>query len=228
MIKKFKNSDELAAALADYVAATLAHRIERDGQAVLAVSGGTTPIKFFQALSAIPLDWQHVTVTLVDDRWVPESSLRSNARLIRQHLLQNKAAEARFVPLVTGHDTPEEALGTVQSTLKLLALPFAAVVLGAGTDGHTASLFPHGDRLAAALSPADGQLVESMRCEAAGEPRVTLTLPALLAANHVVIHVEGQTKWHVLEAAHLAGPVEDMPIRAVLAHDPPPDVFWCP
>jgi 6-phosphogluconolactonase len=228
MIKTFKNSDELAAALADYVVTALAHRIERDGQAVLAVSGGTTPIKFFQALSAAELDWQHVTVTLVDDRWVPESSLRSNARLIRQHLLQNKAAEARFVPLITGHDTPEEALGTVQAALNMLALPFAVVVLGAGTDGHTASLFPNGDRLAAALAPADGQLVESMRCEAAGEPRVTLTLPALLAADRVVIHVEGQTKWHVLEAAHLAGPVEDMPIRAVLAHDPPPDVFWCP
>jgi 6-phosphogluconolactonase len=228
MINEYKNSGELAAALADYVATALAHRIEGDGQAVLAVSGGTTPIKFFQALSAIPLDWRHVTVTLVDDRWVPESSLRSNARLIRQHLLQDKAAEARFVPLVTGHDTPEEALGTVQAALQLLALPFAAVVLGAGTDGHTASLFPHGDRLAAALAPADGQLVESMRCEAAGEPRITLTLPALLAADRVVIHVEGQTKWHVLEAAQQPGPAEDMPIRAVLARDPPPDVFWCP
>jgi 6-phosphogluconolactonase len=89
-------------------------------------------------------------------------------------------------------------------------------------------MFPGGDRLVAALTPHHGRLVESMRCEAAGEPRITLTLPPLLAAGYLAILIEGSTKKHVLEAAYAPGAAEDMPVRAVLARDPAPDIFWCP
>jgi 6-phosphogluconolactonase len=227
-MKIFKTSEELANTLADEVAAALRARLARDGKAALAVSGGTTPLKFFHAMSAKNLHWAKVTITLADDRWVPESSHRSNAALVKNHLLHGFAAAAKFVPLVTGHNTPEDGRATTQAALKLLPLPFAAVVLGLGTDGHTASLFPHGDRLEQALAPPAGRLVESMRCEAADEPRITLTLPVLLAAGHVFIHIEGETKRHVLDAAFYDGPVEDMPVRAVLARNPPPDIFWSP
>src|ERR1700722_18201436 len=98
-LREFVNSEQLAAALADAVAGALRARLARDKAAALAVSGGTTPVKFFQALSARPLDWPLVTVTLVDDRCVPESSERSNARLVKMHLLQNAAAQAVFLPL---------------------------------------------------------------------------------------------------------------------------------
>jgi 6-phosphogluconolactonase len=67
-----------------------------------------------------------------------------------------------------------------------------------------------------------------MRAEAAVEPRITLTLPVLLAADVVAIHIEGERKRAVLEAAVRPGPVEELPIRAVLARQPTPDVFWCP
>jgi 6-phosphogluconolactonase len=227
-MKIFKTSEELADALADDVAAALRERLARDGKAALAVSGGTTPVKFFHALSAKNLNWSKVTITLADDRWVPEESQRSNAGLVKKHLLRGFAAAAKFVPLVTGHDTPEDGCPATQAVLKLLPLPFAAVVLGLGTDGHTASLFPHGDRLEQALAPGAGRLVETMRCDAADEPRITLTLPVLLAANHIFIHIEGETKRHVLDAARHDGPLEDMPVRAVLARNPPPGIFWSP
>ncbi len=228
MINEFSNPDALANSLSEFVATALTQRIKNDGVATLAVSGGTTPIRFFEALANTTLDWSKVTITLVDDRWVPDSSPRSNAMLVKKHLHKGHAAAATFHPLVNDAPTPETGRDSTNLMIGSLALPFAAVVLGMGTDGHTASFFPAGDRLASALKPAPGRYVETMRAEAAGEPRITLTLPVLLEADHVMIHIEGQAKRAALEAAWRSGPVEDMPIRAILLRDPPPDIFWSP
>ena len=189
-------------------------RLACDGKASPAVSGGTTPTVFFEHLAREKLDWARVTVTLVDDRCVPESSDRSNVRLVKEHLLQHEAAASRFVPLAAGQDQTIAPL-----------LPFASVVLGMGLDGHTASFFPGGDHLAAAL--AGPHLIETMRAPGAAEPRLTLTLPALLQTDFLVLHIEGAAKREVLATAETAGPIEQMPIRAILAH-PPRAIFWCP
>src|SRR5690606_23204711 len=85
----FPSPGALAEALAGAVAAALAGAIARRGQALLAVSGGTTPQRFFHALSRQALEWPKVTVTLVDERFVPEGTPRSNATLVRNHLLTN-------------------------------------------------------------------------------------------------------------------------------------------
>jgi 6-phosphogluconolactonase len=225
---EFEDAEQVAAHVSDFVGRAIAARLEKDGKAAIAVSGGTTPIRFFQMLSGYDLDWSRVTITLVDDRWVPEASSRSNAKLVRMYLLRREAAAATFLPLVTGDETPEAGADKVETAVAALHLPFAAVVLGLGKDGHTASLFPGGDRLAQALAPQTGRHVETMHAEAAVEPRVTLTLPVLLAADVIAIHIEGARKRAVLEAAMAPGPVEEMPIRAVLAREPAPDIFWCP
>lgn len=223
MMQAFLSPGALAQALADAVADALSARLAHAGAAALAVSGGTTPVRFFQALAAKPLDWRRVSVTLVDDRWVPESSARSNAALVRQHLLQGGAAAAAFMPLVNGAATPEAGLDEAEQAVAALPLPFAAVVLGMGLDGHTASFFPGGDRLAEALAPSHGQRVESMRAEAAIEPRITLTLPVLLQADYVALHIEGAAKRELLQNG-----AADLPIRAVLARTPAPAIFWSP
>jgi 6-phosphogluconolactonase len=227
-MREFATPRDLAGALADYVADALRARIVMDGIAALAVSGGTTPVGFFKALSRKILPWAQVTITLVDDRWVDESSSRSNAQLVKSALLQNHAAAASFLPLVNDAPTPEDGLAQTNAALANLPLPFAAVVLGMGTDGHTASFFPNGDRLDDALAPTKGQMVETIRSDAAIEPRITLTLPVLLAASHVALHIEGLTKRDVLLAAQAPGFTTQMPVRAVLARNPPPDIFWSP
>lgn len=228
MIREFADSDELAAALAAHVAAAISRRLQRDGKAAIALSGGATPVKFLRALSGQDLNWAAVTVTLVDDRWVSPSSPRSNALLLRENLLQGPAAAAAFLPLVNPAETPDTGRAAAEGAIAALSLPFAAVTLGMGTDGHTASFFPGGDHLLDALNPPQGRRVETLHSEAAIEPRVTLTLPVLLTAETVVIHIEGAAKREVLHTAMRPGQIEAMPIRAILARHPPAEIFWCP
>lgn len=225
--RTFDSPDALAAGLAAFVAEGIAARLARDGQAAIAVSGGRTPTRFFEALSDIDLDWAKVRVTLVDERWVPETSDRSNGALVRRHLIRHKAALASFVPLYRETATPDESLGLVARTLADMPLPFAAVVLGMGDDGHTASFFPGGDRLADAIDPIGGAAVAAIRAPGAGEPRITLTLPMLLGADRLALHIEGAGKKTVLEQALAGSDPMEMPVRAVLTAERPPVVFWC-
>ena len=211
----FENRENLAGALADRVARGLSRAISRKGSATLAVSGGNTPALFFDHLSREPITWDKVTVTLVDERQVDEASPRSNARLVKHGLLQNNAKAACFVPM----------FGNVEEAA---ALELDVVVLGMGDDGHTASFFPAGDKLAEALDQKTTVALLPMQAPAAGEPRLTYTLPALLKAKVLCLHIEGEKKHTVLENAIAGTDVMEMPIRAVLQAGNPLEIFWCP
>lgn len=225
----FPDPATLAAALALAVADNLRVALDTRTGASLALSGGNTPKAFLRALSAQPLDWSRVAVTLVDERWVAEDNARSNAALLREKLLQGPATTARFLPLYRDVATPEDALDELERDLATLPSPFDAVVLGMGNDGHTASFFPGGDRLAEALDPDSNQRVLPMRAPGAGEPRITLTLPPLLAAHHLYLHIEGTEKRTVLtEAVSGDGEAAGYPIRSVLRHARSPlSTYWC-
>lgn len=215
-------ADALAAAIADNLKAAVAAR----SVASLAVSGGSTPARLFETLSArADVPWDKVTITLVDERWVDETSDRSNARLVRADLLQGRAAAAKFVPLYQGGAEPDPtAAGAAQAAIPQ---PLDVAVLGMGNDGHTASFFPDGDTLDEALT-AEGPVV-AIRAPGAGEPRVTLTLPHLLRARELYLHIEGEEKVKTLDKAEADGPVDDMPVRAILRQTQTPlTIYWCP
>jgi 6-phosphogluconolactonase len=211
----FESRGSLSSALATDVANALQHHVRAKGSSCLAVSGGTTPKLFFETLSRFDIPWSRITVTLVDERQVPETNPRSNAKLVRENLLQNSAAGAEFVPLFENPDA--ENIGTLD-----------VVVLGMGNDGHTASFFPGGDNLSEALNPKTGKRIVEMSAPAADEPRLTFTLPALLDASLLCLHIEGQEKRDVLNQALAEGPVEAMPVRAVLRSKKPLTLYWCP
>ena len=109
------------------------------GRVTFAVSGGTSPRPFLQTLSHEPFDWSRVDVTLVDDRWVPDTDSASNSRLVHETLLQNAAANASYLPLVDTSTTLEARVAALNGDPKR-RVPNVAV-LGMGEDGHTASIF---------------------------------------------------------------------------------------
>ncbi len=217
---------KLAEGLAAGVAAVLAGGIATRGNALLAISGGSTPALFFEHLSNADIDWRVVTVTLVDERCVPADNDRSNAGLVGRTLLRNHAMQARFLPLFDA--TAVDALASARKSMALAPEP-DAVVLGMGGDGHTASFFPGGDHLAEALDTNSPHRVESMRAPGAGEPRLTLTLHYLLTARFLALHIEGDEKRAVLDQALADGPVVELPVRAVLRGAANRlNVFWAP
>ena len=226
--RSFADKPTLAKELAEAVADRIRTAIAERGVAAIAVSGGSTPGRFFQALGKTKdIEWSKVIVTLVDERWVDETSDRSNALLVNERMLQGPAAIARFFPLYSSGDMPTpDAVAKTNASLAALPLPFAAVILGMGNDGHTASFFPGGDTLAKALSEPGPAL--AIHAPGAGEARVTLTLPYLLNTDGLYLHIEGEEKAVVLDTALSEGPVEDMPIRAVLRSGSTVTVYWCP
>ncbi len=228
-MKTFATGAALAEGLADAVAAALSAAIARQGEATLAVSGGSTPKAFFEALSTRHLDWPKVKVTLVDERFVPEDNPRSNHLLVKTHLLKNAAATAQFVPLYRPEASIEEAALKASDVIPGMKEPFDVVILGMGTDGHTASFFPGGDHLDAALDLALPRRVMTMEAPGAGEARLTLSFSALQDAGLLVVHIEGAEKKSVLDKA-LAGTDEaEMPIRSVLERAATtPEIYWAP
>jgi len=226
---EFANKDVLAAALATDVAAALETAIARDGKASLLVSGGSTPKVFFQNLARADIEWSKVFVSLVDERWVEPTSDRSNAKLVAENLLVGAAAAAQFEPLFVDGKDAEDGIVDLTSTFADMAQPITVVILGMGTDGHTASFFPGGDKLSSAIDRSNEELFSTMRAAGAGEPRITFTLNALLNAQMLALHIEGEAKSEVLENALGEGDVEDMPIRSVLRQDQTPlNIYWCP
>ena len=212
-LETYPDREFLMLGLANVIAGQLADFLRREGRATLSVPGGTTPGPVFDTLSGVDLDWANVAVVLNDERWVPETSERSNTRLLRERLLRGRAAQARLIPLYAPAETPEEMLSALEDGLRP-HLPISVLLLGMGADLHTASLFPGADRLAEALAP-NAPLLLPLRAEAAGEPRVTLTAPVLREAFNIHILITGAEKRAALERALTLSP-EEAPVRVVL------------
>lgn len=224
--------DEAAERAADLLAGALELALDKRARASLLVSGGSTPGPCYQRLAREPLDWAQIDVGLVDERWVDEDDPASNARLIRQTLLQDAAAEATFAPMKTAHADPLQGLSEAEARYGALAYPFDAVLLGMGPDGHTASLFPRAAGLVEALELGNPKLlaaIDAAGASVAGDNtlRMTLTLSAIASARTLVLLITGEDKRAVLDQARAADPL-DMPIRAVLGAAPHLQIIWSP
>ena len=227
--KRFPAMAELAQALAADVAQTLARAIDARGGASLIVSGGKTPVKFYEQLRARPNEWRRVCIALADERWVDPSDPGSNEKMVREVLLKERAAEARFAGLKNAAPSPDLGAVSAWETFARIPRPFDVTLLGMGDDGHTASLFPGSPNLSIALAASAAAGCVGMWSPSAPQPRLSLNLSALLDSRRILILIEGAGKLSAYEAAAGAGPVEAMPVRAVLRQSRVPvEVIWAP
>jgi 6-phosphogluconolactonase len=199
--------------------------VARRGRFSAALAGGSTPEGLYRLLARKPLreqvSWSNSVLYLGDERYVPPDDPRSNARMVRENLLEGIASTPPTVRVPPGELSPPEAAAAYAEALRRdfslrgAGRPrFDLVLLGMGDDGHTASLFPG--------MPA---LEEKRRLVVATDvpeyvrpavSRITLTLPVLNAAEHVMFLVSGAGKAPAV-AAVLEGSDETLPARRVQA-----------
>jgi 6-phosphogluconolactonase len=144
-VRVFDDTDILADIAATAIASGLqAAMADHDGPVSLFLSGGSTPRVTYTRLVDQEVDWSRVHVFLGDERWVDSEHQDSNARMAREAFIEE--IEATFHVLPTHFESPHEAADHYEETLAELfgSEQFRAdlVILGIGTDGHTASLFP--------------------------------------------------------------------------------------
>jgi 6-phosphogluconolactonase len=226
---KFTDSESLSRALAGRLADDLSEAVRARGLASLVVSGGKSPTRLFELLRVADLDWSRVCIALADERWVDPTDPGSNEKLVRDVLLKDAAAAARFIGLKNGAPTPDLGAVSAWETFARVPRPFDTVVLGMGDDGHTASLFPNSPNLTSALNAAAVAGCVAMWSPLAPHPRLSLNLSALLDSRRIVLEIVGAEKWKTFAAASGEGPVQEMPIRAVLRQRRVPvEVLWSP
>lgn len=221
----FDTAQQLADALAETVAERLKQAISENGLATLVVSGGRSPVAFFQRLAAQPLEWSKVVISLADERFVPTEHADSNAGLLHRHLLQGPVAKAKFLGLYSVASSVEEAAQAADQALAELP-PIDVLILGMGDDGHTASLFPNSPNLSEALDLQSERRCLPMLAPSVPHQRLTLTRRLLASARSPILSVSGQAKLDTLRTALAGDDLAEMPVRAFL--NPSLEIYWCP
>lgn len=228
-LHEYPDTGSLVETLADALARSCADGIARDGRAVLALAGGRTPWPVYKRLAQAPLDWSPVTVMPTDERCVPHGHEASNLAGLATAFAAARGIQ--LAPLTVPDGDPDASEQHARTQLAELRRRFDAVVLGMGTDGHTASLFPGAMRLARGFDPA----LDACRIDPeplppeAPYPRISLTVRRLLRTRALHLVVTGAEKRTVLEAA-LADPDPlRRPVASIL-HAPGTQVqvHWCP
>ena len=222
------DAEQLARQLAADTVDRLVAAVDSRNEATLVVSGGSTPLPFFKALSEHSLPWEKVTVLLADERWVDSDHEDSNEKFVKTHLLTGFAAKAKFKGLKTAAATPEAGWQECEAMIASVAQPFDVVVLGMGGDGHTASLFPDTEGLVQALAKNSGRLTWPMNPPNVPQARMSLTLDALLDSRSLVLHITGENKKAIFREAQSVDATV-YPIAAVINGAAEKlQVYWAP
>jgi 6-phosphogluconolactonase len=206
--------------------------VEQNGVASLLVSGGSSPLQLYRQLSNSQLPWHAIQVGMVDERWVDPKHSKSNQRFIENTLIQDKAKNVRFVSMKTNNETAIESVTELHRQYEQL-VNSGVTILGMGTDGHTASLFPKAKGLKNALETDTFYCgaISANQSEITGEQteRMTLTLKALMSSEIIYLIISGQEKLKTYRQALEGTDVQEMPVRSILLQqEVPVVVYWAP
>ncbi|HKJ68820.1 MAG TPA: 6-phosphogluconolactonase [bacterium] len=197
LTKIYENPDELTRAAAEESVIRINESLARRKTCTLVLAGGNTPRPLYQLLAteyAHRIPWENVHLYWGDERFVPHDHDQSNYRMVRESLLKHISVPSENVhPIPTEHPTVVDCAQAyeihLQAEFRTEFPEFDLVLLGLGTDGHTASLFPGTD----AILEQENWVCAS---EAPDPPkeRITLTYPVLNSAKSVFFLVSGEQK----------------------------------
>ena len=225
---EYDDAAEMADAVAGDLQFVIESAIDARGAAVIALSGGKTPIPIYAKLAAAKLDWKRVTIVPTDERIVPLGDPLSNVTTIGKTFIPKGA---RVMPIVPAATADYKAAGrSADALMQDLHWPLDLCLLGMGEDGHTASIFPGPDLDEALAGPRErralGVMPEPLPAEAP-VARVTLSRQGIVTAKALTIAITGAGKRKVLEQALKDGPLSAYPIGRVLADaELPVDIHW--
>ncbi|MDB4511936.1 6-phosphogluconolactonase [Arenicella sp.] len=216
--------ERLADQLAGDIALVINHAIVTKGQAIVALSGGSTPTLMFAALSQCDIDWSKTVITLVDERCVDDQHVLSNARFIKHKLLDALPETVTFIPLFYPQtsnlkDISAKILSqycTVTNSKLGDLTPFDVVILGMGADGHTASFFPDADNIDSLVDADTREYILSCESSNTQVPRITWSLRMLIDTKMLALHINGSDKKKVFEKAARGGDAATLPIRSAI------------
>ena len=202
MIHTFKSTDELANSLSEKVIRLARESIQAGFPFNMALSGGSTPRVLFEKIASTTEDpglWEQVNFFWVDERCVPPEDPESNYRMTDETLFRPLSLSYAHVYRVMGEKEPYAEAERYETLLRS-QLPgrqgfpcFDMILLGMGTDGHTASIFP--DQMDLLHS---GRICEVARHPESGQQRITLTGPVINNAERVCFMITGTNKASVL------------------------------
>jgi 6-phosphogluconolactonase len=192
----YTTPQEVAESCAKHIVTRLDDALSGEGNATLAISGGSSPRTMFEYLGKSTLDWDRVHLFWVDERCVPPNSPQSNFRMADEALIQPARLPRRNIHRVPAELRPEAAARRyVEDIVEYFGLAegemphFDVIHRGVGADAHTASLFP-GEPL---IDDRDG-IAAAVYVEKLAQYRITLLPSALLEARHTVFLVTGGEK----------------------------------
>lgn len=229
---KYNDRVELTEALCQVFIGDLRRALEQQSVATLLLSGGSTPVPLYQQLSKADLDWNKVNIALVDERWVDPDSDASNERLLRENMLINAAENAKLIGMKNNYQSPFE--GEIQCNNRYARLPSPSTIclLGMGTDGHTASLFPDAEGLTAALdSNQPCAAIRAFKSDVTGDiiERMTMTPRGILQSQRLILLITGTDKWEAYQQACQSEVSGKLPISIFIHQDQVPlEIYWAP
>jgi 6-phosphogluconolactonase len=212
----YPDADAMSRAAARHLAERMRAAAAAGGRCAIALSGGNTPGTTYRLLAGERVPWDQVHLFWGDERYVPATDPQSNYRMVQEALLNHIAIpEGNIHPIATTAANPDDAARAYETILRE-QLPgawprFDLVLLGLGTDGHIASLFPGSD----ALRVTD-RCVVAVQAPVVPPRRITITLPVINAAAAIHFLVSGKDKSGAVHRARV-GPsdVEMTPAAGV-------------
>ena len=203
-VKEGKISSGIYELIADDIVTIIDEAIQNNGNARVLLSGGTSPIPVYQILAQSNLDWSKIQFGLVDERFVPTNHEHSNEDMIRRMFNNEKNKNFQLDGMVKDAFDYGKNGEKIEVNYEKFQNP-DLVLLGMGTDGHTASIFPNEKR--SDLSYQMNTNTALTQAPSFPYKRISCTPKLIQSAKNLLLLVKGEEKKEILHQSSLNLPI---------------------